>query len=367
MRDVATRETVTSGRRNGAAARATARDARPYPPSWLHLLVASIDRLPGPAWAWYVAAGVAQSLVFHLQPWTLGRAPFGQLDATNIYWGVLLTLLLWVAGSLEGVAASAVDAGRAALRLSDEDVARLRYELAVAPAVPSAVAVVLAAALTLLQFVVDPAGSNIVGLAAPLVAAAFLGQLVNVAILLVLLLQLVRQVRIMRGTLARHAIIDPFRPGPLSAFSRLTARLGIAIVLLTTSGFLIVPATGDIEAFLVTSAPYIVVPPIVAALAFILPVSGLHQRLVDEKERLQDETELRLKAFLEDLNRDVDGRDLQRADAMNKTLDSLLQEREVLSKLPTWPWSMGTLRSLVTAILLPLFLFVVQLLVSRVI
>jgi hypothetical protein len=52
---------------------------------------------------------------------------------------------------------------------------------------------------------------------------------------------------------------------------------------------------------------------------------------------------------------------------MNKTLASLLQEREVLSKLPTWPWSTGTLRSLVTAILLPLFLFVVQLLVTRVI
>jgi hypothetical protein len=317
-------------------------------------------------WAWYVAAGVAQSLVFHLQPWTLGRSPVGQLDATNIYWGVLLTLMLWVAGSLEGVAGSAVDASRPALRLSDVEVARLRYELAVAPAGPSALAIAVAAGLTLLQFAVDPAGSNIVGLAAPLVVASFVGQLVNVAILLVLLLQLVRQVRLIRATLGRHAIVDPFLPGPLNAFSRLTARVGIAVVVLTTSGFIVVPPTDDWQAFLVTSAPYLVIPPIIAAVAFVLPVYGLHGRLEAEKERLQDEAEGRLKALLAELNRDVDSRDYGRADSLNKTLDSMLQQRDALAKLPTWPWSTGTLRAIVTAILLPMLLFVLQLVLTRV-
>jgi len=56
----------------------------------------------------------------------------------------------------------------------------------------------------------------------------------------------------------------------------------------------------------------------------------------------------------------VDAVDLARGDALNKTLGSLLQQREVLAKLPTWPWSSGTVRGFVSVILLPLVLFMVQ-------
>ncbi len=86
----------------------------------------------------------------------------------------------------------------------------------------------------------------------------------------------------------------------------------------------------------------------------------MHARLVEEKERLQFVAEERLKAILAELARDVDAVDLARADGLNKTLGSLLQQRELLAKLPTWPWSPGTLRGFVTVILLPIVLFVAQ-------
>jgi hypothetical protein len=86
----------------------------------------------------------------------------------------------------------------------------------------------------------------------------------------------------------------------------------------------------------------------------------MHGRLVAEKERLQGESEERLQIVFAELNRDVDGRDVARADALNKTLLSMLQQREVLAKLPTWPWPSGTLRGFVTAIFLPPALFLVQ-------
>jgi len=339
--------------------------ARPYPPGWLHLLLRWLDALPGPAWAAYVALGVAQSLLFHLQPWTLGRSAFGTLDATNLYWGVILAMMLWVAAHLDRVAASSLEASRPALSLSAEEVARLRYELTVDPATWSAAALIGSAGLTLLQFVVDPVGSNLVGLAAPLVVAAFLGQFVNVAILLVLLTRLVRQMRLIRRTLERSAIVDPFLPGPLSAFSRLTSRAGIALVVGVTSGIFITPQSPDVAKFLITSAPYLVIPPIIATIAFVVPLYGLHGRLEAEKDRLQAEIEVRLKGLLAELNRDVDALDFRRADGLNKTLASMLQQREVIARLPTWPWSTGTLRAIVTAILLPIFLFSVQLLVAR--
>ncbi|TAJ99653.1 MAG: hypothetical protein EPO36_11390 [Chloroflexota bacterium] len=341
-------------------------ERRPYPPGWLHWLLRRLDALPGPAWVAYIALGVIQSLLFHLQPWTLGRSAFGTLDTTNVYWGVILTMMLWVAAHLDRVAGSSLEASRPALSLADAEVARLRYELTVDPASWSAAALVGSAVLTILQFVVDPVGSNLVGLAAPLVVAAFVGQFVNVAILLVLLTRLVRQMRLIRVTLDRSAIIDPFLPGPLSAFSRLTARAGIALVVIVTSGIVITPQSPDLAKFLVTSAPYLVISPIIATLAFVVPLYGLHGRLEVEKDRLQAEVEVRLKGLLTELNRDVDARDLQRADDLNKTLASMLQQREVIARLPTWPWSTGTLRAIITAILLPIFLFVVQLSLARI-
>ena len=341
---------------------------RPYPPGWLHHLLRWLDALPGPAWVAYLALGAAQSLLFHLQPWTLGRSAFGTLDTTNLYWGVILAFMLWMKPYLDRVAASSLEASRPALSLTETDVARLRYELTVDPARWSAAALAGSAVMTLLQFVVDPVGSNLVGLSAPLVVAAFVGQFVNVAILLVLLTQLIRQARLIRRTLDHSAIIDPFLPGPLSAFSRVTSRAGIALVALATSGAILVESSrpADATTFLITSAPYLVVPPIIAIIAFVVPLYGLHGRLEAEKDRLQAEVEVRLKGLLAELNRDVDAGDLRRADDLNKTLASMLQQREVVARLPTWPWSTGSLRTIITAIFLPLFLFTIQLILARV-
>ena len=126
------------------------------------------------------------------------------------------------------------------------------------------------------------------------------------------------------------------------------------------SSLLVVPIPTDSQVFLVIWAPYLFLPPIVAIIAFVQPLYGMHGRLVAEKERLRGEAEERLKGLLAEINRDVDARDMSRADGHSKTLGILLQQRDVIAKLPTWPWSTGTLRAFVTAILLPLGLFLVQ-------
>jgi hypothetical protein len=93
----------------------------------------------------------------------------------------------------------------------------------------------------------------------------------------------------------------------------------------------------------------------------------MHGRLVAEKDRLHAEGEARLKLLLGQLNGDIDTGDLGRSDALNKTIASMLQQREVLAKLPTWPWSTSTLRGFMTAILLPIVLFLIQRFLSQVV
>jgi hypothetical protein len=340
--------------------------ARPDAPGWLHQLLRGLERLPGPPWVWYAVIGLVSSLIYHLEFWASGRTAFGAVDAENTYWGVVLFAGLCIVAYLEGVASDAVDTARPALRLSVAEIERLRYNLVVAPALPAAAALGVAVALAVVGTILDPVGSYIVGVPGPIVIVAVLVGVLTNGMLYTVLAQLIRQVRLIRATLDRSAIIDPFLPGPLSGFSRLTSRVGIAVIVVVTSGLLFTVVPTDPVAFLFRSLPFLVVAPAIALAAFVVPVYGVHTRLKAEKERLQDGAEHRVKALLAALNEDVDRLDMARADGLNKQLSSMLQQRDVLAKLPTWPWSTGTFRAVITAIFLPIVLFMVQSVLSRI-
>lgn len=343
-----------------AVAERPAADTSPRGAGWLHLLVRWLDRLPGSIWLAYLLIGVAELLTFQLIFWTSGRSSVGTFDRVNVFWGLLTPAILWIARYLERVASRAVADARPALRMSDAEVASVERELTSAPTRGSAIVAIGAIAFTAARYVGNPVEAGVHGVAAPLAAAAFAWEIVNVAILAVILYQLLRQMRVVRRTLEQSAVVDLFLPGPLSAFARLTARAAMAIVLIASASLLFVPVPGDPGQFIYSAGPYVVLPTLLALIAFVVPLYGFHERLAAEKERLQGQAEARLKGLLAEINHDVDGRELERADALNKTLSSVLAQREVLAKLPTWPWSAGTFRGFVTAILLPLAIFVTQ-------
>jgi len=345
---------------------ATTRALRPpYAASWLDRLLDWIEALPGPAPIAYLALGTAVLIVMYVQPWAMGAAlPFTPVE--RLYWGGLIGVQLAAAGYVRRVAGAAFDAFRPALPLPEPELAVLRHRLVVIPAGPALVAAVIGLALAAASLMINPAATTSAPLTGTLLAGAFVLQGWLSAVMLVLLLQLIRQIREIRALLARAVVVDVFRPGPLHAFARVTSVTGALLVLFVASSFLVIPLPAEPGTQLVAWLPYLVVPPIIAVGAFVLPLYGMHGRLVDEKERLQGEAEARLQGLFAELNRGIDAGDLSRADAVNKTLLSLLQQRDVLAKLPTWPWSAGTLRGFVTAILLPVFVFLLQMLVGRV-
>lgn len=341
--------------------------ARPYGPSWLDRLLDAIEALPGPAPLGYLAVGAVFVVVMYFEPWLMGAAsPWRAVE--KLYWGAMIGAQLAAAGYLRRVAGSAFDNFRPALPLPEPELARLRYELTVIPAVPALAAVVVAVLVSVGSLMLNPAATGSAPLTGMLLVGAIGLQAVVSSLIFVLLLQLFRQMRQIRATLAHSAVVDVFRPGPLHAFSRLTSRVGIVLLLITGSTFLVLPASFLAEeAFVITWLPYLVAPPLIATAAFVVPLYGMHGRLVAEKERRQGETEERLQGLFAEINRDVDARDMARADALNKSLTSLLQQRDVLAKLPTWPWSTGTLRAFVTAIFLPLMIFLLQRFLSQIV
>jgi hypothetical protein len=86
-----------------------------------------------------------------------------------------------------------------------------------------------------------------------------------------------------------------------------------------------------------------------------------------EKSRRLETVGGLLDQALDDLHRRAEQGDLSEADAMNKQVATLLAERDVVSRAPSWPWSPGILRGFVTAIALPIGLWLVYRILGQVV
>jgi len=99
--------------------------------------------------------------------------------------------------------------------------------------------------------------------------------------------------------------------------------------------------------------------------AFLLPLWKVHQRLVAEKRRLLGAVNRRVEAAIERLHQALDGDDLTRVKEIDTALAGLRTERGVLADIPTWPWSIATISGFVSALVLPIALFLVQLIIKN--
>lgn len=332
----------------------------PYPRSWIDRLTGLIHRAPVPAPVVYLALMVPSIVISNSANWASGLQPVGTFVFSQTFWGVWTVGFVWVLDYLSGVAESSFDAFRPAISPEAIDAERARYELSVIPARPALVMTILSVAFTLSYYAADPVASAIVGLSPVALAGRAMVESFSTALIINLMYQGFRQLRAVRRLYAAADRIDLFRPAPLHAFSKLTAQTGIALIAVVTFGYIGNPVPVDRESFVTLWLPWLVGFPAVALAIFLVPLLGMHQRLVSVKDELHGAADERLKSILAEVNRDVDARDLSRADGLNKTLASLLQQREVVSKLPTWPWSVGTIRGFASALLLPLVVFLLQ-------
>jgi hypothetical protein len=163
-----------------------------------------------------------------------------------------------------------------------------------------------------------------------------------------------------------------FRLQCLYGLSSLTARTALALVVVGSVGYAtVVPLGGGPRPAelpgaavwpdpLATGVGYLVLSVGTAAVVFVSPLIGLHGILAREKRRLQAENDQRLERGLGDLHRLVDGGSLEDIDLLNDAISSLVTEREVIWKTPTWPWSRQAFGVLTTAVLLPIAVWLLQ-------
>jgi len=190
-----------------------------------------------------------------------------------------------------------------------------------------------------------------------LVATALLtGWLIvlSFAVFAVLLYHTWHQLKAVRAIHAAAEHIDPFRPAPLFAFSRLTARTGIGFLLYLVYGLVV---NGD---FSRAAAPAVVdylvsITPAVAC--FLIPLMGMHGRLTAAKSELLAESDARIQAATAELYRRVDSGQLAGSGDARDALEGLTIVRDLTARLPTWPWSPQLLGGFVTALILPIVIW----------
>ena len=336
---------------------------RPYAPGWLDRLRDRIDHAPGPDWLYALALFVVEAAwVVAMLRWS-GRLVDG-FDLSRIFVVAIAPYMLWVRFYLDGVAARAMDAFRPALAVSDDEFARLRYELTTLPAPLTRLATVVAlvgyvvnAALMPDQIIAQFGPSR--GMAALMLAPV---AIFTLAVVMISTAQAIRQlwmVDLLHG-LAEH--VNLFRVKPFYAFSGLAARTGMSFLVLAYFIAAVHPDvvrdTPALQLLIVAMVP-------TAIACFVLPLHGMHLRLVAEKDRLLAEANGRFETLLARLHARVDDEILTDAEKISHQLSSVAVEREAISRLSTWPWDVATMTGFLTTLVLPLLIWLVQRLLGR--
>jgi hypothetical protein len=319
----------------------------------MNRLHGAIDRLPGPAWLVYV---VATALLVLLAIWSDQFVDRSTLPQPTAYAAVIALFPLALIQYLDGVARKGLKNFRPALSLADPEVDRLSYELTTMPRGAARVVSLVGVGFAILGLLVTPeemlgpAGMPIV-----LSIVGFGGVLFGYMSFALLFYHSVRQLRLVSVIHSRAATVNLFQPQPLYAFSTLTLRTAVALALLSyyivavSSGVSMGPATVGLLGINLS----------LSVALFTLPLYGMHIRLREEKNRLMSMVSGRIEGVLGSLHKALEEPVAGQIDMLNKGLASLMVERDLIVKSPTWPWTPGTVRAFASSALLPIALWLV--------
>jgi hypothetical protein len=335
--------------------------AHPYSPSWLNRLIDWIDARPGPAWAYYLGGIILLGLAITLGRWLVGDIPVGTLSVNSFFYAVYPIYLVALMHYLDRHATSALEKFRPALQVDDAEYSRIEYELTTVPAGGAWLATALAMAIGLWatfrdggEPLVDPgqiAGFIVVGI----------NTLFSASCLFVVAYHTVRQLKMVSRVHAAATNINLLQAWPLYAFSELTAQTGIGLVFFVYLNLALSPPDAT-DPFTYLLMAIILA---VAAAAFVFPLFGMHERLAQEKRQFQSKINGSVEVAYQELEERVQLRNFAGIDDLDKALSSLLNLREVAAKIPTWPWRAETLRGFISALLVPILIWLLTRILER--
>jgi hypothetical protein len=348
-----------------SAERQHAVKALPYTPSWIDHFTDWVRRLPIPAWLFYLTLGLVLSLARTTISWSDGTYPVGTLFPVHILDGLVPIILLLVLHYLDNMAERAL-AGFRPVLVKDADYDGLRYEITTMPARPVFAWTIFGTVfgLTYIPLMISEAdrlASKYFTSPAATVADTSLSVLVAV-MMAASVYHTIHQLRTVSRIYTRHTSVSIFDIGPLYTLSRVTAVTTVAWLFLTYMSFSIY---GDVQAGAI-SVVVVVVFVVIALVTFVWPLYGAHRLLQNEKEHRKSDISRRIQAVSDELHRRADTGDYGSDTAnINSVIDGLVKEQGVVEKASTWPWDPEAVRAVLTALLLPIVLWLITRILER--
>jgi hypothetical protein len=335
----------------------------PYTPSWVNHINNWVRDRTWPSWSLYLGIGVILFVAQAVVLWVEGVPSMGAPLAVQGFLAGAIAFLLGMFHFLDDKAGEALTTIRPLLKAEEGAFHELDYRLTTLPAWPALLVSLIGIGVNLLlELVTGP--YTLESLASYPISRTLL-RIVYLAcwgVMWAFMYHTVNQLRQISRTYTRYARVDLYRIEPLYAFSGVTALTAVSLTV-CPYGFLLVSggALGD-----PSSLGYLLVMTALALTAFLWPLTGVRRLVYLEKERALEEAGRRYKATFAELHRRVDEQELAGMGDLNMTIMSLDAEIRSLGAIPTWPWQPDTMRWLLSALLLPLILWVVQAILQKV-
>ncbi len=328
-----------------------------YRPGILSQTLNWVDGLPLHGWWAYPLLALVLFLWSHGVLWLTGQLPVGTIQpllASAVFYG---PFVLAAIAYINRVSERALAQFWPATGWPADEQAAWRYEFVNSPGGVGLITLVvgiLAAAGSFASgsdLAIDPRLDRGTFLVAYLPSAV-----IGYGLVVAATVHIVRQLRLVARIHREAKAIDPFDRGPVYAFSNLTARAGLAYII---SGYYAITVQGQFQAGNAVSLVVIAITFTVGICCFVLPLWGIHERLGREKDGLLREVETRAGRLGEEMYRRIDAGQFDGTKVVSEALAGAGALRDRINRLPTWPWPPNLMRGFISALLLPVIVYVV--------
>ncbi|MEW5939387.1 MAG: hypothetical protein AB1750_06990, partial [Chloroflexota bacterium] len=191
--------------------------------------------------------------------------------------------------------------------------------------------------------------------------------MIKISLFFVLIFHSVQQVRLIARIHREAANVNLYQSDTHHAFSRLTVRAAIGLVLPLYAYLFIAVLFNNFGTSRMSAVDIGIVAfaVLIAVGVFVLPLLGMRRRLVNEKERLLIEANRQFDATTRKLHQRLEADHMEKMDDFNKALASLVIEKDTLKKISTWPWEAETMRGFLSSVGLPILLWFVTTYLGR--
>ncbi len=323
-------------------------------PAWLYWFFDLLRRSPIPLWLLGLLIIIIGGVAMHLDAWSKGLVPNGQfnryLTTVSLFNVGYIAVWMW----LDARARVALAAFFRNQRKSQTEVEAVWADFVSIPTLTGTLIFLAGMSLGYLSLPQSMALQPLIGKVLPI--WDLFSWIPITGLVFMLLYRTLRQAFLI-PRFFRAIDVDIFNPAPVYALSRFTSQA--AVILFVVNYALLLSSLPDV---LFTPLGFVYQILIVGSslIYFFAPLTSVNQRMREAKGNLLAELGGDVKRVVQRVHQGVDKLQFGKVNEMRTTIGALKDELEIVQKIPTWPWQPETLRNVLTPLLLPILIYLVQ-------